>query len=139
MQRQTEPAGATDLAEKPRQAAREELLLAALASGVSVAEAARRSGMSPRTVHRRLADPAFLRELQEARSRMVDAALGQLTESLTAAATSLRDLLQSDSDTIRLSAARAVFEIAGRLRDQVEFERRLTALEAHNANPTDEN
>lgn len=124
-----ETADCAEMAQKPGRAAGEELLVAALAAGCSTVEAARRSGLSRRTVNRRLADPGFRREVTEARSRTVDAALGRVTESLAAAADALQTLLASESDAIRLGAARAIFEVAGKMRDSVEFEERLLKLE----------
>lgn len=124
-----DPADCADLSPKPGRAAGEELLVAALAAGAGVVEASRRSGLSRRTVSRRLADPEFRREVQEARSRTVDAALGRITESLSAAADALQALLASSSDAIRLGAARAIFEVCGKMRDSVEFEARLAVLE----------
>ncbi len=94
--------------------------------------------MSPRTVHRRLHDPSFRQEVRHARARMVDSALGQLTDSLTEAGSALRQLLKSKSDGIRLNAAKALFDIACRLREQTDFEERLSKLEERHAHTTSE-
>jgi hypothetical protein len=42
----------------------------------------------------------------------------------------LRTLLDSKSDTVRLSAARTILEIAPKLHETVEMERRIAVLEA---------
>jgi hypothetical protein len=57
----------------------DEALLVALACGATVEGAARQAGVSRRTAHRRLADPAFLRRLAAARADMVQRATGVLT------------------------------------------------------------
>ena len=126
------------MSQKPRQIPRQDLLIAALASGVSVFEAAKRSATSPRTVHRRLLDARFRAEVRQARARMVDTALGQLTDTLTDAGAALRQLLQSTNDSVRLNAARAIFDIAGKLRDQTDFEERLSKLEESHGHSTPE-
>ncbi|MFM9965083.1 MAG: hypothetical protein ACKV2Q_28105 [Planctomycetaceae bacterium] len=106
------------------------LLVLAVARGETLATAAQLSGVSQRTVNRRLMLPEFRREVQQARSQLVDAAAGKISNTLDAAAECLKSLLGSEhSDAIRLSAARALFEIGIRLKEVVELERRLQAVE----------
>ncbi len=54
-------------------------LVGALASGLTVETAAVRAGISERTAYRRLADPVFRQQLQEARADMVRRMTGRLT------------------------------------------------------------
>jgi hypothetical protein len=56
--------------------------------------------------------------------------MGRLADGMTGAADALRRLLSSRSEPTRLAAARALIELAVRLRDSVELEARLAALEA---------
>lgn len=118
-----------EMAQKLGHKAREDILLAALASGSSVAEAARLAAMSARSVHRRLNDEKFRAELQQVRSRLIDGSLARLVGALDTAACTLAELLADSRPTVRLSAARSMFEIVCRLREQTEFEERLSKLE----------
>lgn len=106
-------------------------LVAALAAGATVRDAAERSGVGERTVYRRLADGAFRRRVSAARAEFVDRAVGQLADAATAAVATLQALLTSPSDSVRLSAARTILETGTRLRESAELEQRLTELENH--------
>jgi AcrR family transcriptional regulator len=106
------------------------VLVAALAGGMTVAESARQAGIGERTVYRRLEDPAFRWTVADARGRLLEHAVGQLAEASTAAAATLRALLDAEADTVRLGAARSILELGGRLREWVELEARIAALEA---------
>ena len=108
----------------------EAILVVALARGLSVRDAARQADISERTAYRRLADPAFRRAVQDARSRIVAEATGRLAALSTAAAEALGRLLRAKSENVRLSAARAVLELQGRLRETEELEQRIAELEA---------
>jgi hypothetical protein len=61
---------------------------------------------------------------------MFDRAAGTLTHAFADAAATLVELLGSPHDGIRLGAAKSIFEIGSRLREQGELERRIVALEA---------
>lgn len=105
-------------------------LLARLAAGDPVAEAARQAGMSERTVYRRLGDEKFRHQLSAVRSQMLDRAIGKLADAATEAACTLRSLLGAESETARLGAARAIFDHVTKLRESQELEERVAALEA---------
>jgi hypothetical protein len=105
-------------------------LLLTLACGATVEGAARQAGISPRTVARRLANPAFRRRVQEVRADMVQRAAGALTAASTESIKTLLALQQSGvPPATRLGAARAVLEIGIRLREAADLETRLAALE----------
>ncbi len=113
-----------------------DVLVSALARGETHASAATLSGYCVRTVQRRLDDGEFRGEVQRVRSQIVDAAAGRISNTLDAAAICLKNLLVSESDAIKLSAARALFEIGIRLKEVVELESRLQAVEDRlNAKP----
>jgi hypothetical protein len=105
----------------------------ALASGMSVEESACKAGVSTRTLFRRLEERSYRRRISELRAEMIDRALGQLTAATIDATATLRALLQSDSQAARLGAARAILEHVGRLRDSIELEHRIAALEGREA------
>lgn len=108
-----------------------ETLVLALACGATVEAAARQAGTSDRTVYRRLKDPKFRAQVREARAEMVKRASGMLT---AAAGESVRTLLslqkESVTPAVRLGAARAVLELGIKVREMVELEARIAALEA---------
>ena len=106
-----------------------DLLLASLAAGASVEQAAQAAGLSPRTVYRRLHDSGFQRRLQAARDELVTEALGELTGSAQDAVATLKRLLDASDDRVKLTAARTILEQLLRLRETVQLEQRLSALE----------
>jgi hypothetical protein len=117
------------LAENGRQK-RHDALVLALAAGRAVRSAAASAGVSERTAFRRLADPAFRRQVHEARAALVQQAVGKLAEGMAEAADVLRGLLQAEADGVKLSAARTILETGHRLREACEVDERLRALEA---------
>jgi hypothetical protein len=53
-----------------------------------------------------------------------------MADGMAAAAKTLRKLLKADADTVKLGAARSILELGNKLREAVELEQRLAALEA---------
>ena len=104
-------------------------LLAALAGGATVREAARTARVSERTLYGRRGDDSFRRQLAAARAEMIDRAIGTLARASSAAATTLARLLEADSESVRLGAARTVLELAVKLHESEEIEERLRCLE----------
>lgn len=107
----------------------DDLLVAALASGKSVKDAACEAGVSERTAFRRLEQTDFVRRVAELRGRMVESAAGRLAAAAGAACDRLTKLLNAESEGVQLGAARLILEQAVRLREVVDLERRLAALE----------
>jgi hypothetical protein len=116
-------------------------LLAALAGGSTVADAAQQAGIGERTAYRRLDDPTFRAQLDDARQQTIQAAIDTLSATATEAAATLRDLLRREaySPAIRLGAARSILELGARLREANEIEQRLAALEARLADVRGQN
>jgi hypothetical protein len=109
----------------------EDALLLTLACGATVESAARQCRVSERTVFRRLAEPDFQRRLQELRADMVLRTSGALTAASTESVRTLLELQKpAHSGNVRLGAARAILEIGMKLREVVELETRIAALEA---------
>ncbi len=104
-------------------------LLLALAAGQTVRDAARSAGIGERTATRRVADPDFRRRVTELRADMVGRALGRMADGMTDAADTLRALLNAEGESVRLGAARSMLELSVKLRESVELEERLSALE----------
>jgi hypothetical protein len=111
-------------------APKQEALAFALASGRTIREAAAECGAGERTVKRWLAEqPAVVRRVAELRANMVSRALGRMADGMTEAAATLRALLNAKGESVRLGAARSILELGNRLRESVELEERLIALE----------
>jgi hypothetical protein len=105
-------------------------LLAALASGATVEAAAKQAGVSEGTVYRRLREPGFKAEIDQARADLIERAVSVLAGISSAAVVTLGQLLKSNRDSVRLGAARTVLEMTIKLRDHAELEQRLAAMEA---------
>ena len=109
----------------------EDALLLALACGATVEAAAKQCDLTDRTIYRRLQDPDFRARLQELRADMVKRAAAMLTAAATKAVQTLLSLQkESVSANVRLGAARAVLEIGIKVRELVDLESRIAALEA---------
>src|SRR5436309_9646036 len=107
----------------------EDSLLAALAAGSTVEDAAKAAGLSTRTAYRRLADPGFARRLAQARDELISSALGELVECASEAVATLRALLQANDERVRLGAAKSTLEQLLRLRETLTLSQRLASLE----------
>jgi len=107
----------------------EDSLLAALAAGNTVEDAAKAAGLSPRTAYRRLADPQFARRLAQARDELISSALGELVDCASEAVATLRALLGASDERVRLGAGKAILDQLLRLRETLTLSQRLAALE----------
>jgi hypothetical protein len=107
------------------------LLVAALAGGQTVRDAAKTANVGETTVYRRLNDPSFRRAVADARRGLVEDAAATLARCSSGAATTLALLMSpSERPAVRLQAAKAVIELAVKTRQAVELEERVAALEA---------
>jgi hypothetical protein len=106
------------------------ILALALASGLPVGAAAEQAGVDRRTVSRKLADPAFRRQVAEFRGELIATALGRLADNMTRAADAVAALLDAPEPGLRLRAARTLFSFGLRLRDSVDVGDRVRDLEA---------
>ena len=104
-------------------------LVAALASGSTVRDAAKSAGVAERTAYRRLENADFRSRVQEARKVMFEQTLNKIASAGAAAAQQLVALLNANSENVQLGAARSVLELGSRLRENIELEERLSALE----------
>src|SRR5262249_50332884 len=112
----------------------------ALASGATVRDAAAAAGIGERTATRRWADPVFRLRVSGLRAEMVARSLGRMADGMSEAADVLRALLDAGTPpAVRLGAARSLLEWGVRLRESVDLEARLLALEEEvNRNGDDE-
>ncbi len=107
----------------------DDALVLALASGQTIRDAARTAGIGERTATRRLSEPVFRQRVEKLRSDMVCRALGKMADGMADAADKLRQLLAAKSEAVQLGACRALLELGVKLRESVELEQRLIALE----------
>lgn len=108
----------------------ETVVLAALAAGQTTTQAAEAAGVNPRTVRRWLEDDEFRDQVAQLRRDMLTGTVGQLTDAATQAVATLRDMLSANSEQVRVSAARAILSALVVVRESVDLEQRIDALEA---------
>ncbi|MDB5312954.1 MAG: polymerase sigma factor, sigma-70 family, partial [Gemmataceae bacterium] len=85
--------------------------------------------VSERTVFRRLANPTFRDRLSATQAAALSPAYGMLTTGLTDACRRVTDLVWDPNPHVGFKAAKAVVDLTLKMRDQVEVEDRVTALE----------
>ena len=107
----------------------DESLVTSPASGLTVREAAQKAKISERTVYRRLEDAEFRARVHEAPKQMFERTLSVVASAGVLAAQTLRTLLNANSESVQLGASRALLELGSRLRENIELDERLTALE----------
>ena|SRR5579871_350427 len=106
------------------------LLLQALAFGATDQQAAQQSGLSPRTVYRRKAEPDFQRQLKALQAETLQRALGMLTATTPVSAKTLLELQKDNVPyAYRLGAARTNLQCVLKVRQELDLEARLTVLE----------
>jgi hypothetical protein len=89
----------------------DEQLLAVLASGCHIQNAATIVGVSERTVYRRLADPQFRTQLDHARNSLRESIIAKLADAAHDAIGVLNDLMHTaDDERVRLGAAKSVID-----------------------------
>jgi hypothetical protein len=109
----------------------EAVLVQALAFGASPEDAAQATGISVRTVYRRLAELTFRTRVDALRADVLRREVDMLTAAGLAAIKTLVTLQgAATSEAVRLSAARSILEQGCRLRDNVALQGQLAGLEA---------
>lgn len=119
-------------AQKGNVSTKQKRFLSALMIAPTITAAAKMAGVGERTAHTWLADPLFRAALTSAEREALTSASRQLTAALTSAVDKLQSLItdQDAGATVNLRAAVAVVEQVLKLREILDFEERLTALEA---------
>ena len=109
---------------------KQEQAIAALLSETTIAAAAEHARVNEATLYRWLKLPAFKAAYRAARRDVVEKATAQLQNASWAASGTLLRLLNSSSDSVRLRAAMAILDQANKGVEMLDFEERLSALEA---------
>ena len=104
-------------------------LIEAIARGENRTEAARLAACSRRTVDRILLEPEVTQAIHEHRAQILTEAACKLSGSAVAAAEKLKSLLTSESDKVKLSAAKGILETCCRFHELMVFDARLEKIE----------
>jgi hypothetical protein len=91
--------------------------------------AARKAGVGEATLRRHLRKPAFVSLLRNARRQSIDAAVGRLVASSTAAVQTLERLLTCEIPSVELRAAATILEMGVRTTTHDELLTRLEEVE----------
>jgi uncharacterized Zn finger protein len=100
-----------------------------LASGSTVEAAAEKVEVTTRTIYNWLCVDEYKTYVDQLRIAMLSEALGVLTAAATSSARTMVELLTDEESSIRLRASQAILDTIGKLREHIEFDRRISALE----------
>lgn len=116
--------------ELSRKVSRESAITALVASP-SIKAAAAACGISEKTIHQWLNDPAFASALKAAQDATTRAAMRRVVSSVSAAVSVLEEIMQDISVTpaARVSAARTLLDSALRVHETQDIEERIAAIE----------
>jgi hypothetical protein len=102
----------------------------AIASGETIRNAAARLGIGESCAYKKANEPDFATAVERIRSELFSTALAKLTANMAKAADRLGALIESSDGAIACRAAIGLLKVRSDLRQSVEFEERLAALEA---------
>jgi hypothetical protein len=108
-------------------------LIAGLAAGLTIEDAAKAAHIGESTAYRRLKDEAFRQQVREVRAEVLARSVGRLSAATVAAVETLQQLLRAEGDQVKLGAARAILDQVIRLREHTDLEERIAELEARTA------
>jgi hypothetical protein len=121
-----------------RRRVQDDLLIVALARGLSSERAGEVAGVSGRTVRRRMRDPGFGRRVREVRDQWVDRVTGQLIGGASDAVnTIVVECRDGERSADRLRAASLLLGLGLRYRQAAELEARVRELETRLGLTTD--
>jgi hypothetical protein len=113
-------------------------LALAIAQGTSVTAWALENQVPKRTAYRWANEPKLRKAVESYRSRAVDRAIGRMARNATWAADGIVKLAKdADSESVRLSAFRAILADMMAVSHFAGLERRMTQIEEHLRDRTD--
>jgi len=114
----------------PKRRSYDDQLALAIASGLTVDEAAAKLGVSRTAAFRRWRDPAVKQRVVQLRQEMTDRAVGLLAESLCEAVITLKQLMRDgETDSLKLKAAERLLETGLKAAALAQLEQRIVDLE----------
>jgi hypothetical protein len=106
----------------------DELLIAALARGMTQRDAAKAAVVSERTVRRRLTEPQFVLRVSREQKRLAREAGAGLVAMLPKAIDALGEVLDSGKPEVKLRAAQAIIDGATKYTRDAEVEAQMAIL-----------
>lgn len=107
----------------------QEKALAALLTCRTIGAAAKKAGVTARTLHRWLNDPCFRQAYLAARRQVLEQATSVLQRASAAAVTALEKNLTCGASTAEIAAAKAILDYGFKGIETEEFDARLARLE----------
>ncbi|MEP0766737.1 MAG: hypothetical protein HRF45_09395 [Fimbriimonadia bacterium] len=114
-------------------------MIAALAIGRTARDAAALASVNEATVHRRMKDPEFMRQVSDLRDQMFRETAGSLARSTGAAVVTLVGLMKDGTPNVKLGAARTILEYSTRFAETLELAERIASVEERLAARGDRN
>ena len=111
--------------------ANQQRALQALLTTSTISEAAEKSGLGRRTIHRYLEDRAFSEAYNSARHRLVEETIAGLQKIGTEAVGVLHDALEDPDVNARIRAARAVLDFTFKVVEIAELKREVEEIRRH--------
>ena len=123
-----------------RETISDELIISALLSCPTLEAAAQQCKLSIRQLYERRQNPDFVRKLTEAQTEALATTTRYLQKATGSAANVLVDIAESPGRAaqVRISAARAVLDMAAKYTEAVDVQARLEALERYAEGGTDD-
>jgi response regulator RpfG family c-di-GMP phosphodiesterase len=108
---------------------RQQRAIVFLISSPTQEEACKRAGVTRETINKWMKDPAFEDELENQRQRVFGEALATLKQSVNQAVLTLRSLLDSSNEGVRLRASLHFIRLGLKVREELELKERVQSLE----------
>lgn len=99
-----------------------EELITALLQANTIKAAAESLGISPRTIHTRMREPAFQEEYNAAKNAVLQEAVSTITAKLSTAVSIIAEIMENPdtNPATRLQAAQTILNNAGKLSDRLD-------------------
>ena len=108
---------------------RQQRAIAFLVTCPTQEEACRSAGVTRETINTWKRNPVFQAELERQQQLVFSEAIGAIKQSVDEAVVSLRNLVKSENENIRLRASVECIRLGLRIREQIEIEERVRVLE----------
>jgi len=120
-----------EIAENGKISAKQEKAIIELLNptNMSISGIAKKLNIGERTIHTWIKQPKFKEALFNARKELTKDGLNKLKESLGEAVNVINGLMGSDKEMVRLKASQLVIDYNLKLREDEDFEERLSRLE----------